>query len=61
MSLNVTKPKPVHLRSASGNHAVCGSGGPFSLLPLTSDPGQATCKNCLKIHRQAERINRSER
>jgi hypothetical protein len=42
MSLNVSKPRPVHLRSARGNHAVCGSGGPFSLRPPARTASRST-------------------
>jgi hypothetical protein len=45
-------PRPVHLRSTSGgNRTTCGRGGVTFSAPITDDPAQATCKNCLATYR----------
>jgi hypothetical protein len=40
----------VHLRSVNGgNNTKCGNGGISFKPPITDDPAEATCKNCLKV------------
>jgi hypothetical protein len=48
--------RPVHLRSSSGgNRTKCGHGGVTFSAPITDDPAQATCGNCLATWRAIQR------
>jgi len=52
----VTAPCIIHLRSiAGGNLAACGRGGPAFSAPITDDPAEMTCGNCVKAVRSSER------
>lgn len=48
-------PRTVHRRSiAGGNLTQCGRGGPTFSAPITDDPAETTCGNCLKVIRSTE-------
>ena len=50
------RPRPVHIRSlGGGNNAICGRGGVTFSAPVTDEPDEATCKNCLKVYGAIER------
>jgi hypothetical protein len=45
-------PRIVHARSLAGGHnTICGRGGVTFSAPIADEPGEVTCKNCLKVQR----------